>query len=717
MPGGTDPAAIRDRRTRAQTELDAIREALSSQRPTDAVPAEQQERLLLLEQIVRSYDEQLSDLQRLEEARQRHADIVRSSTDWKGFPDPPPYSIFLADELWGTVYSLKRAVEGLQSQRELLTLRYEQARDALMSAEGRLRQVSERLEGAKDPALADRERREYELNALRARAASVMVEAALLSRRRVEEELDAAKARLAFEQRRLEDVSPHVLFKEGDLAQVRTRLSQEHRRLEEQLEQTLIERQRQSQVVQQTEQRLDYLRRNQAVGKPATEETPTLARAKAVVELARARLDNLISHGDLVQQLLNVVESERQLWESRFVIAHATGPAKAREAYERFKPLFESFHASREYLRQQAGIVSGQISELENRLRHSPVQHRAALRDLVRTFHERGEAYTRALYRMDEAARFMERWQAEFKEQQKELPLLVHLEDWVNRLGNLVKEAWRYELFSAEDTIEVDGKTITGRRSVTVGKLLGALGIFLIGYIVCVYLAGAVGRLAATRFAVPPDVANLIRQWSQALLVALLIVLTFSWAKIPLTIFAFLGGAFAIGVGFGAQTLLKNVISGILLLIERPMRVGDIIEVDNIRGRVTSIGLRSSTIRDVKGTETLIPNSSFLERHLTNWTYSSRIIRFSLRVGAPYGTAVQQIMDLLSALALQHPKVMKQPAPQVLLEEFGTQARIFTVNYWHEISPDVDPSRIASELRLAIEQRFAEAGLKVLPAT
>ena len=147
-----------------------------------------------------------------------------------------------------------------------------------------------------------------------------------------------------------------------------------------------------------------------------------------------------------------------------------------------------------------------------------------------------------------------------------------------------------------------------------------------------------------------------------------------------------------------------------------PMRVGDLIEADNVRGRVTSIGLRSSTIRDAKGTETLIPNSSFLERAFSNWTYSSRIGRFSLRVGAPYGTTAQQIMDLLLAIALQHPQVVKQPPPQVLLDEFGTQARIFTLRYWHEISPDGDPSGIASELRFAIEQKFAEAGLKVLPA-
>jgi potassium efflux system protein len=719
-PSEIDVAALRERRKQAQTDLNALREFLASKSVTGAVLDEQQGRQALLEQIVRGYDEQLSDFQRLIEARQRHADIVRSSSEWKGFPEPSPYSIFLADQLWDTVHSLKLAAEGLQSQRELLALRFEQAREALTTAEERLRQTSERLETAKDPkdrGQGGRESRDYELASLRAQAASVLLGAAQLSITRVEEELDGAKARLAFEQRQLDAVSPHVMFSEADLAQVRSRLAKERLRFEEQLEQSIVERQRQSQAVQQAEQRLDLLRNKRAVGKDSVEETPAISRGKAAVELARARMDNLVSQSDLLQQLMNVVEGERQLWENRFVIVHTSEPGKAREAYERFTPLFDNFRASRDYLRQQTGIISGQISEVENRMRHSSAPLRAMLQDLIQTFHEREEAYTRALHRMDEAARFMERWRDEFKQQQKEVPLSDRLEELLPRMGSLVKDAWRYELFSAEDTIEVDGKTMTGHRSVTVGKTLTALAIFLIGYVVCVHLARAIGRLAVTRLSMGSDVANLLRQWSQALLITFLIVLSFSWAKIPLTIFAFLGGAFAIGVGFGAQTLLKNIISGILLLIERPMRVGDLIEADNVRGRVTSIGLRSSTIRDVKGTETLIPNSSFLERTLTNWTYSSRVGRFSLRVGAPYDTAAQQIMNLLTALALQHPKVMKQPAPQVLLEEFGAQARIFTVNYWHEISPDIDPSGIASELRFAIEQKFAEAGLKVLPAT
>ena len=183
-----------------------------------------------------------------------------------------------------------------------------------------------------------------------------------------------------------------------------------------------------------------------------------------------------------------------------------------------------------------------------------------------------------------------------------------------------------------------------------------------------------------TRLGVAPELANLLRQWSQALLLTLLIVTSLVWVKIPLTIFAFLGGAFAIGVGFGTQNLLKNVISGILLLIERPLRVGDLIEVENVRGRVTTIGLRSSTVRDAKGVVTLIPNSTFLERN-TSRTGPIRvgIGRFSLRVGAPYGSSTQAVMDLLVGLAVNHSRVLKTPQPQVLLEEFGNQDPHFHV--------------------------------------
>lgn len=131
-----------------------------------------------------------------------------------------------------------------------------------------------------------------------------------------------------------------------------------------------------------------------------------------------------------------------------------------------------------------------------------------------------------------------------------------------------------FEVFAAEDTIEVDGKIITGSRSVTIGKIATALLIFIIGYIASMSLSRLIGRVAIHRLGTTLEVAQIVRQWSQALLVTMVIVISFVFVKIPLTIFAFLGGAFAIGVGFGAQNLLKNVISGLLVLIERPLRVG-----------------------------------------------------------------------------------------------------------------------------------------------
>jgi potassium-dependent mechanosensitive channel len=710
---------LREKREKAQIELNAVTGPGQSGRgaPAEATQEELQERHALLEQILRAYDEQLNDALRLQEARQRHTDITRTSTEWTGFHEPPPYSIFLADQLWDAAYSFRLAAEGLQSQLNLISLRFNRARESLAAAEERLRQAAERLESTRDPAKANRQRWARDLEDLRKRAAAVRVSAAELSKTRVEEELADSRARLAFAQRQLATVEPHVDFSEPDLAKIRARLTEERQRLEGESERALVKRRAQSEVVQDAERQLQIELTKPAAKNAPAKEPRRVTQAKMRVELARADMDNLVLKSDLLQQVIDVVEGERQSWESRYAIRDSHEPGKAREAYDRLAPLFQNFQAARDYLRQQVGIVSGQISDLDNRLHNADSDaHRTEVQALLQTFRQRQDVYNGTLQRVDQATRVAERWKSEFKDRQKNVPLSARVDDWSQRAKGVGTALWNFEVFSAEDTIEVDGKKLTGRRSVTVGKIVSALTILVIGYVICLYLARLIGRLAVARFNVAPDVANLVRQWSQAFLITILIIVSFVSVKIPLTIFAFLGGAFAIGVGFGAQTLLKNVISGILVLIERPLRVGDLIEVDNVRGRVTSIGLRSSTVRDAKGMETLIPNSIFLERHLTNWTYSSRISRFSLRLGAPYGSSSRQVMDLLRELATTHPHVLKIPEPQVLLDEFGAQARIFTLNYWIEIRLDVDPSQVASELRFSIEEKFAEAGLKVLPA-
>lgn len=708
------PAELRAKRTKAQAEFDAVSKppGLSAGAPPGTAQEELLERRTLLQHIVRGLDEQIDNLLRLEQARRRRQELAKSSPPTDGSAESPPYSVFYADQLWDTVYSLRLAVEGLQSQLSLVELRSSHAREALTAADERLRQASERLEATHGTAQDDRQRWLRDLDSLRQRAAAAELQAAEASRIRVAEELSDARTRLESAVSRLLAVEAEVEFTEADLAKIRKRLSEEQQHLGDELERTTAERLRQFEELRAMEEQVAA--RLSAAGRQATRNT---RRLQANAEVARIRTDNLSFKGDLLQLLLDVVEGERQLWESRFAVSEGLDAGKIREAYDRFTPLFHHFQASRDYVRQQAGIASGQIAELETRVKNGQTSEaRAHARALLDAYRQREEIYDSTLRRLDQTSRFLERWKSIFKEQQRELPLSARLQGWWERASERATAVWNWEVFSAEDTIEVDGKKITGHRSVTIGKILTALAILSIGYWLCLYCAALIGRLAVRRLGVAPELANLLRQWSQALLVTLLIVTSLVWVKIPLTIFAFLGGAFAIGVGFGAQNLLKNVISGVLLLIERPLRVGDLIEVENVRGRVTTIGLRSSTVRDAKGVVTLIPNSTFLERYLTNWTYSSRIGRFSLRVGAPYGSSTKSVMDLLMSLAANHPRVLKTPRPQVLFEEFGNQARIFTLNYWLEIRLDIDPNEVASELRFAIEEKFAEAGLKIVPA-
>jgi small-conductance mechanosensitive channel len=208
-------------------------------------------------------------------------------------------------------------------------------------------------------------------------------------------------------------------------------------------------------------------------------------------------------------------------------------------------------------------------------------------------------------------------------------------------------------------------------------------------------------------------IADLFEKGFRVGVILLVIIIALITVKIPLTIFAFLGGALAIGVGFGAQNLINNFISGIILLFERPIKVGDIIEVEDTRGRVVTIGGRCSRVRRFDGIDILVPNSSFLEKNVVNWTLTDEVVRLSVSVGVAYGSPTQQVSDLMAGAAEAHEKILKQPQPVVLFEDFGDNALLFTIYFWSEVSPWMDFRIVASELRHEIDKLFAKAGITI----
>lgn len=275
----------------------------------------------------------------------------------------------------------------------------------------------------------------------------------------------------------------------------------------------------------------------------------------------------------------------------------------------------------------------------------------------------------------------------------------------------LLRQAWGFELFVVQDSIQVEGQTISGQRSVTVGQVVRAIVILVVGYWFSRWLARRVEALAIQRLRVDAGRARIARRWLESIGLIVLVVFALTWVQIPLSVFAFLGGAVAIGAGFGMQTVLKNLISGLMILFERPFQLGDLVEVGSIRGRVTEIGVRASVVRDAKGVETLIPNSTFLEQNVTNWTYTNPRVRFSVAVRVAYGAPTRRVAEVLADVARSHTNVLGTPAPMVIFEDFGGDDMLFSLDYWVEVRPDLDARLVASELRHQIGPALAAAGI------
>jgi potassium-dependent mechanosensitive channel len=289
---------------------------------------------------------------------------------------------------------------------------------------------------------------------------------------------------------------------------------------------------------------------------------------------------------------------------------------------------------------------------------------------------------------------------------------MSRVRDLFSEFSTFATKLWNFELLAAEDTITVDGQPITGRRSVTVSKAVKAVLILAIGYWVAHLFAALIERVAVRRLRVGVNQARLVRRWIRAFLVLFLVVLSLVWVKIPLTIFAFMGGALAIGLGFGMQTMLKNLISGIIILFERPFRVGDVLEVENQRGTVTSIGLRSCVVHMVNGTELLIPNSVLLENNLTNWTYSSKIIRSEIKVVVLCDSDTRKVTQLLGESVERHGLVLKDPAPKIRFMDFAADGFEFELLYWVDLGK-ANWQDVASDLRHMIARAFAENDITI----
>jgi len=246
----------------------------------------------------------------------------------------------------------------------------------------------------------------------------------------------------------------------------------------------------------------------------------------------------------------------------------------------------------------------------------------------------------------------------------------------------------------------------------TVGQVLLALLVFVGGLLVVRIVERLVtGRMRRSEIGL--DMMQLVRRLLFYGLMVMVILAVLAILGIPLTAFAFVSGAIAIGVGFGAQNIINNFISGWILMGERPIRIGDYIELEDVRGRVEAINNRSTRIRRTDGVHLLVPNSALLETTVVNWTLRDDRSRSSVRVGVAYGSPARQVHDLMLEVCRQHPEVMAEPEPEVFFQDFGDSALIFEAYFWLLATSERGRRLVRSDLRFAIDEQFAEHGIVV----
>jgi small-conductance mechanosensitive channel len=241
----------------------------------------------------------------------------------------------------------------------------------------------------------------------------------------------------------------------------------------------------------------------------------------------------------------------------------------------------------------------------------------------------------------------------------------------------------------------------------TVGKLIAAPLAIVLGAILIKWFARLIVRKLIRRGA-NPDVVQLIKRIFYIVAILFLGITTLDFLNVPITAFAFLSGAVAIGFGFGAQNIINNFISGWILMWERPIKIGDFLEVENAKGRVEAINTRSTRIRRVDGVHMLIPNSKLLENTVVNWTLMDNLTRTMVRVGVAYGSPCKQVHDLISQAVNEQEDVLRDPPPVVLFEDFGDSALVFEAYFWINASKDRDLRVVRSNVRFCIDELFKQ---------
>ena len=660
-------------------------------------------------------------LERTQLAISRHVDAIKSINEnklaseavktavskWNGYGENPPKSILVADELNSRKQTLAEKKASDLSSLDIYQLTLDGWLQESKKLEARISATENKNEPNKDQALTrlwnlESDKEKQRLLFIQSSALQLSISALKTNIQTLDAESDLL-------QKKLNEASLTAVLSKEDIDQIKAASADRQKALKAEIE---------------------ALRSRQ--NKASTDETKALANLEKIkttepiellaLELAEISYEATQARVNSIQQMISSLESFGQIeayipeaYQYRLNLLNPKSTStERRDSIAALQSLQQRLTAWEIIANNELKAITAAISNQQARSTAFPADdpRLSALNRIRATLWERQSLIQRITQSISTQIRTLDGWLSAYLTANR-TPWREKASDSFSQFWDSVKRIWHISVNQYEEVIERDGQKIVLLRDVTLGSVIAALVLFIFAYLVAANISRRIQHILVRRKIIGDNQARTLRNWLMLIVGFLLALATLDWLNIPLTIFAFLAGALAIGVGFGTQTMIKNFISGIILLFERKVRVGDTIEVDGIVGVVSEINTRSSIIRSFNGIENLIPNSLFLENRVVNWTLNNRLIRREIRLGVTYGSPTQDVIKILTDAAERHGLVLDDPAPIAALSNFGDNSLDYTLYFWVELNDKTNAIVVESDLRLIIEKRLTDAGIVV----
>ncbi len=682
-------AKIAEKQSSLKEEIAQIKGAIELQAPDkrEGSLSFAKQQLELLQKIDLTYDQQLFELGRsleLEQAIIQLKEELAAFTNNTTLPKPP-YSFLKLDEQ-------KAALMLLEDQKKSFA-------EAVTTSEDSLQATKEKLKAAKQALRRTKEEVEAEKKSIKTSQAYIIAE---LSKRLLSEEVNLHK--ISLENVKLEQT---VNQYKRELAQesiffLESRATFTRKELRDQI--LKLERDALSlkDALEKTKTNKDFANsrwlkaKEELVGKTLSQNEAD----KAEREVIRWKIwnDTYGLEVDFLGEQIENLNTIKKIWEYRYALFKRIPSVDLTGWTKEMENTYEELEREKRLLALRQTDCNNEIGNLEKELESARITSKPS-----QSFEERLEALKPRLTLFKQSLESIQSTQKEAKKLQNEITRREKDKSFKERISDLwtiSHQVWQYEITSVED------------QPITVGKIIMALALLILGLLFSNRLTAQIGNQLVKRIGLTQAAAFAIQQILYYLVLVLLVLFVLSMVRIPLTFFTFVGGALAIGVGFGSQNIVNNFLSGLILMVERPIKIGDIVEAEGIQGTVEWVGARSTIIKTFGNLRLVIPNSTLLQNKVINWSLTDDIVRREIVVGVIYGSPVRTVENLLKQAAEEHSLVEKYPNPLVLFEDFGDNSLVFTLIIWISMArtgrAQIYIRQVESDIRFRIDELFRE---------